>query len=239
MLIRLGRERLFVEDIARAAHVSIGALYRHFPSRELLLEALTGYLLQQGRDNFAYVLSLSSESCTTLAERVQRIVDMTIASARFAPEVAKAVVTSRYDFRDGEDDETVLFTRRHLDLFTGWLLGCRDEIIHPSPEQAARVAICTGIHALQTEILFVQGRLGIDLGQVGNEIARMMLGYLNPQLLLDAPSIVGAIRINDVQAVLQRPPRNEPPLFDAVPLRPGDEGAAGELETILDPLDAR
>ncbi|MFJ2113250.1 MULTISPECIES: TetR/AcrR family transcriptional regulator [unclassified Streptomyces] len=62
-----------LEDIARRAHVGIGTLYRHFPTRHALLsavfqEALTS-LLERSRE-----LADSNEPCTALLEWLRAII---------------------------------------------------------------------------------------------------------------------------------------------------------------------
>lgn len=173
-------KQVTIENIAKAAHVSIGAIYRHFPSRDELEDALMGHVLTVGVGYLGDILDESNWVGRNLAARIGFTVDYAFMQCDLHQSKATAVLSWRFSPAPPAPSQSLSPSRQQLDLVVDWLLRCRNEITHPSPEQALRIATCFAIHSLQTELLFIRGRLGIEQSRLGPEMKRMLLAYLCP-----------------------------------------------------------
>jgi AcrR family transcriptional regulator len=87
-----GEEKVSLEAIAREAGVGIGTLYRHFPTREALVEAVYRNEVARLRDNAAELLA-SRAPDVALREWMDGFADF-VAAKRGMAETLKAVVAS-------------------------------------------------------------------------------------------------------------------------------------------------
>ncbi|MEW9551599.1 TetR family transcriptional regulator [Nonomuraea sp. NPDC050783] len=136
VLRRYGPAKATVVDVARALGVSHGSVYRHFPSKTALREAVTQRWLEQSHAGLAVVMAADGPAETRLRDWLR---------ALFAAKRAKALddpeLFATYTVLVNESSAVV---ERHLADLTGQLQeiiatgAARGELAAPDPAATAR-----------------------------------------------------------------------------------------------------
>ncbi|MGD8574164.1 MAG: TetR/AcrR family transcriptional regulator [Gammaproteobacteria bacterium] len=143
-----GLEGATIPRIADTAGVSPATVYRRFKDKQDLLRAAFLYMLESS--NARNHIHLARElALPTLAEAVRRFLELHFAQYRQNGQLMGAL----RQFIQTDDDTQAIrdIVADNLDLVVQALLAYRDEISHPKPERALRIAILTATTAVETK----------------------------------------------------------------------------------------
>jgi AcrR family transcriptional regulator len=168
-----------VEDVAARAHVSVGAFYKRFGSKQALLPALLQRMHAEQSANLDAWLADPSWRGRSLADRVECLIATLAAGYRHNLRLTRAFVALRNATAQTLAAAQSEYAEAVLQRLTRWLMQCRAEIAHDEPELALRVGLFSTVSALQSAI--VQGRLETEnaSGALQRELARALVVYLS------------------------------------------------------------
>lgn len=174
-----GIQGVKVADIATRAGVSVGNVYRRFPSKEALFDALEEEILAR-RDGFwQSFLDRERWAGRSLAELVQAVVDDLVRGHRRHAELLRALATQArpdYEARVPEvgTGPAAALAELILDLWP-------EEVSHARPRQAIALAFEMAAATVGELTLFRRGGAeGLGLGgeALAKELAHTVMAYL-------------------------------------------------------------
>ena len=167
-----------VDDITERAHVSVGAFYKRFSSKQDLLPLLLSRLQESSRVYLQETLQAEQWKGRGLADRIDALIEL-IANAQIRERrILAAFIAGRFSSTLQMTGEDVAAARDNMRLMGDWLLACRDEIRHDSPEMAVRIGLYLCLQSLQTALLFESLPPPITPEQIVSEAKRMLRRYL-------------------------------------------------------------
>ena len=140
--------QITIADIVERADSSVGAFYKRFANKDALLPYLMHRHLQE-QARIASAFYKKDWVSIPLAGRVSQLFTnaMNIADARRG--LLRALMVRQFldpaSLTQAERD----LTNEIFDLIVDWLTQCRDEISHPNPTTAARMAVFIGMTMIQ------------------------------------------------------------------------------------------
>ncbi len=180
-----GLEGATVPRIAQHAGLSPGAVYRRFPDKDALLQAVILHVLQRQEEHLQKALSPEMTRQIPLPVFAEQMVGSMLGSSRFyagflaaARRFAETQRNTAF-YRDADKLERRAFNRL-VDLF----LVYRRDVGHPDPRAAISFALLTVMCTIR-ELLIVapdlrdwRGVVPADDDQLKKELTRAFLSYL-------------------------------------------------------------
>lgn len=181
-LMEHGLEGATIPRIAEVADVSPATVYRRFKDKKDLLRVAILHVLESS--NVANRVLLAKKlTCPTLSEAARRLVEINFDQFRKNGQFMGSLV----QFLESDDDEEFVKDARHmlrnnLDLVVKALLGYREEIAHPNPERALRLAVLMTSQSIESFCLSTRSQWAtlqpIDDEELIEELARAFVAYL-------------------------------------------------------------
>src|SRR5262245_26469229 len=142
VVAEMGLEGATVPRIAARAGLSPGAIYRRFPDKDALLQAVVLITLEESDEGTKQVLESEEVGKLTLEERAVWLVKGMVTSHRNSPGLTRTVlhyvlIHPDPKFRKKADILQDRNFRRIVDFF----LQKREEIVHPDPDIAVPLAL--------------------------------------------------------------------------------------------------
>ena len=167
-----------VEAIVARAHVSVGAFYKRFTSKQDLLPLLLARLQSSSRGQLAVALDETHWRGQGLRMRIDALIDMIAASHLKRQRLIRACVTGRFSATLQMSAQDVDDARAHMTMMREWLLACSDEVRHESPDLAVRIGLYMCLQSLQTALLFENLPPEVSRDMIVQEAKRMLARYL-------------------------------------------------------------
>lgn len=178
-------EEITIEQIARTAGVAVGTVYTRFANKDDLLPFLISRL-QDEQLKIAPELSKAIQyEGISLEDRVKFQIQGSASQMNSERKgLIKALV--RRFLLEGHKipDEEIEKGKRLQGYLRDWLLQCRDEIEHPNPDLAVRMATHLMTSPLQIKLFFLESRSDdLSVDEFIDELNRAVIGYLKPSAL--------------------------------------------------------
>lgn len=167
-----------VDEIVTAAHSSVGAFYKRFSSKAELLPFLLERLQSRQLESIEAFVSDSQWAGVGLHDRVSLFTNILQKSYTQNHGLVRALVTRQFSDRAELPPDEIRKARKIVDLISGWILECADEINHESPGDAVRVGMFVAVTSLQVGILFKPSTKRFSNQVLVTEVTRMLLDYL-------------------------------------------------------------
>lgn len=167
-----------VADIVESAAASTGAFYKRFTSKAELLPYLIEKRQARHLEEIKAFVADPAWQGIGLVDRVNTFTKILADSYTENRGPIRALVSRQYSDRTELPPEEVRKARVIVDLVAGWLLECRAEIQHPSPDDAIKVGMFMVVTTLQSGLLFkpVSKRFSDKL--LVTEVTNALLAYL-------------------------------------------------------------
>lgn len=165
---------LTIEQIAERAHVSIGAIYKHFEGKASLLpRVLERVQAQQFSRLKAY---LAEPHWRGLAGRIDGLLARFARSQVQKRSLIRALVIDHWQSPDRTANDAR--AGEAMTLIHTWLAECASEIRHPEPRLALSLGLYTTLQTLQTAVLMEGVPPEIGVPRFTAEMSRMFRAYL-------------------------------------------------------------
>lgn len=185
LLGRVGAEALSVDEIAAAAHVSVGAFYKRYTGKQALLPALLSRMQQRA---LAAPMAYRADSGPLdLLARFDALIVEHIEAYRHSRVALRSLVVAHW-----QDPGAFAAARNAAIELSGrvmrWLLERRAEIGHPMPERALAFSLGSTLQTLQAALLFEAFGPEPDLDVLRGELNCQLRSYLMLRGPRDTPT---------------------------------------------------
>lgn len=148
-LDEVGLEETTIPRIAEKAEVSPATIYRRFENKQALLRAAFLHMLERSNQT-SRVLLAEKLGKGPLERAVRGLIELFFAQYRAHYNLLQAMDR----FLEADDNDAFVAAARDieeksLDQVIGVMLAHRDEITHPDPERAVRIATLTAANAIR------------------------------------------------------------------------------------------
>lgn len=167
-----------VADIVEQAASSVGAFYKRFTSKTDVLPYLLERLQNRQLSSISAFVADPRWEEVGLRDRICMFTDILATSYHQNRGLVRALVTRQFSDRSELPPGEIRKARQIVELIADWLLECRDEIGHPSPEDAIRVGMFMAVTSLQVGILFKPSTKRFTNALLQQEVTRALLAYL-------------------------------------------------------------
>ncbi len=178
-------EDITIGQIAQTAGVAVGTVYTRFANKDDLLPFLISRLQDEQLKIAPELSNAIQYEGLSLEERIKFQIEGSAAQMNSKRKgLIKALV--RRFLLEGHKipDEEIEKGKRLQGYLRDWLLQCRDEIEHPNPERAVRMATHLMTSPLQIKLFFLNSRGDdLDVDDFIDELTRAVIGYLKPSAL--------------------------------------------------------
>jgi AcrR family transcriptional regulator len=175
-------EEITLGDILAKSSVSVGAFYTRFPNKDALIPCLYDRYDRRLAQAASRVLEIQRWAGRPLPWRLRLLFRYVVRAYRLNRGLMRALTLK---VRMDPDVASPTHREHRADLYaaaTAVLLECRDEIVHPDPEQAVRFALLLAGCAFRERILYDRspqaGSVRLDDRRLADETALAVAAYL-------------------------------------------------------------